>query len=142
MFWSQLQPGETHDVSQRPVLAERRHTRGRTGRGAKRRRDIGLTVERAVTASRYLILFLPILGGMPSEKDYFGSIVEIAGDSTKDMLAAQIRDQEVACDNPVRTVRDAKRSKPDYDVWVLTCENATYRVSRHPDLAAKIERLR
>jgi hypothetical protein len=39
-------------------------------------------------------------------------------------------------------VRDAKRSKPDHDVWILTCENATYRVSRYPDLAAKIERVR
>jgi hypothetical protein len=99
-------------------------------------------LERAVTAPRYRILFLPILGGMPSEKDYFGSIIEVAGDSPKDVLAAQIRDQGVACDKPVRAVRDAKRSKPDYDVWVLTCENATYRVSRYPDLAAKIERLR
>jgi hypothetical protein len=39
-------------------------------------------------------------------------------------------------------VRDAKRSKPDHDVWILTCANATYRVSRYPDLAAKVERLR
>jgi len=96
-----------------------------------------------VAVSRYLlILFLPILGGMPSENEYAGSIMEVAGDSPKDMLAAQIRDQGAICDKPLRAVRDAKRSKPDYDVWVLTCENATYRVSRYPDLAAKIEQLR
>jgi hypothetical protein len=65
-----------------------------------------------------------------------------AGESPKDVLAAQIRSQGVVCDNPQRAVRDARRSKPDHDVWVLTCENATYRVSRYPDLAAKVERIR
>jgi hypothetical protein len=57
------------------------------------------------------------------------------------MLAAQIRMQGVACDKPLRAVRDAKRSKPDHEVWVLKCSNATYRISRFPDMAAKVERL-
>jgi hypothetical protein len=64
-----------------------------------------------------------------------------AGDTPQDMLAAQIRTQGVACDKPLGAVRDAKRSKPDYEVWVLKCSNATYRVSRFPDMAAKVERL-
>ena len=80
--------------------------------------------------------------GMPMDREHFGSTARAAEESPKDMLAAQIRSQGVACDNPQRAVRDAKRSKPDHDVWVLTCENAIYRVSRYPDLAAKIERLR
>jgi hypothetical protein len=58
------------------------------------------------------------------------------------MLAAQIRTQGFACDKPQRATRDAKRSKPDHDVWVLKCQNATYRIGRHPDLAAKVELVR
>jgi hypothetical protein len=58
------------------------------------------------------------------------------------MLAAQIRMQGVACDKPLSAVMDAKRSKPDHAVWVLKCSNATYRINRIPDLAAKVERLR
>lgn len=57
--------------------------------------------------------------------------------------------------SPVSTLRRARgnthivvpglnrgRSRPDHDVWILTCENAIYRVSRYPDRAANIERLR
>jgi hypothetical protein len=62
-------------------------------------------------------------------------------ETLKGMLAVQLRSQGIPCDNPKNAVRDAKRSKPDHDVWVLTCQNATYRVSRYPDLAAKVERL-
>ena len=34
-------------------------------------------------------------------------------------LAAQIRSQGFACDEPQKATRDVKLSKPDYDVWVL-----------------------
>jgi hypothetical protein len=70
-----------------------------------------------------------------------GPSVEAAGETPKDMLAAQIRTQGVACAKPLSAVRDAKRSKPDHEVWVLKCSNATYRISRAPDMAAKIEQL-
>ncbi len=65
-----------------------------------------------------------------------------AGETPKDVLAAQIRTQGFACDKPQRATRDAKQSRPDHDVWVLKCENATYRISRYPDLAAKVELVR
>jgi hypothetical protein len=58
-----------------------------------------------------------------------GFPAQAAGETPKDMLAAQIRMQGVACDKPVSAVRDAKRSN---EVWVLKCSNATYRVSRFP----------
>ena len=91
---------------------------------------------------RYLVLFSVVfLAGLPLAKEGFGTVARAAGESPKDVLAAQIRIQGVVCDKPKRAVRDAKRSRPDHDVWVLTCANATYRVSRYPDLAAKIERL-
>jgi hypothetical protein len=98
---------------------------------------------RAMTACRYpLILVFLILGGMPLGNKRFGSVARAAEETPKDMLAAQIRIQGFTCDKPQRAVRDVKRSKPDHDVWTLKCENATYRVSRYPDLAAKVELLR
>ena len=62
-------------------------------------------------------------------------------DKTQEMLAAQIRMQGFACDKPLGAVRDKKRSRPDHAVWVLRCSNATYRISRAPDMAAKVEPL-
>jgi hypothetical protein len=94
-----------------------------------------------MSVPRYLAIFLfLLLAAMPLERS--GLIARVVAATVKDMLAAQIRSQGIVCDKPRQAVRDAKRSKPDHDVWILTCENATYRVSRYPDLAAKIERVR
>jgi hypothetical protein len=96
-----------------------------------------------MTAYRHpLILLCLVLGSMPLGNGRFGSITRAAAETPKDMLAAQIRLQGFACDNPQRATRDVKRSKPDHDVWVLRCGNATYRISRYPDLAAKVELVR
>jgi hypothetical protein len=65
-----------------------------------------------------------------------------AEETPRNMLAAQIRTQGFACDKPLGAKRDAKRSKPDHAVWLLKCSNATYRISRAPDMAAKVETLR
>jgi ABC-type transport system involved in cytochrome bd biosynthesis fused ATPase/permease subunit len=94
-----------------------------------------------MSAPRYfaILLFL-VLAIMALE--CFELIARAAAETVKDMLAAQVRSQGIVCDKPLQAMRDAKRSKPDHDVWILTCENATYRVSRYPDLAAKIERVR
>lgn len=54
------------------------------------------------------------------------------------VLAAQIRIQGYTCDKAIGARMDKKRSRPDYDVWVLKCSNATYRVSRFPDMAAQV----
>jgi hypothetical protein len=70
-----------------------------------------------------------------------GSPAQAAGETPRNVLAAQIRMQGVACEKPLSAVRDAKRSKPDHAVWVLKCSNATYRISRFPDMAAKVEQL-
>ena len=58
------------------------------------------------------------------------------------MLSAQIRLQGFTCDKALGATRDNKRSQPDRAVWVLKCSNATYRVTRAPDMAAKVEPLR
>jgi len=65
------------------------------------------------------------------------SMAETAGE----MLAAQIRLQGFACDKAIGAHRDSKRSRPDHAVWVLKCSNASYRVSRAPDMAARVEPL-
>jgi len=65
-----------------------------------------------------------------------------ARETVKSMLAAQIRTQGFVCDKTIKAMKDARRSKPDYEVWVLRCSNATYRVGRFPDLSAKVEVVR
>jgi hypothetical protein len=59
----------------------------------------------------------------------------------KDIVATQIRGQGYACDNPQSAVRDQALSKPDEAVWLLKCENATYRVRLIPSMAARVERI-
>ena len=64
-----------------------------------------------------------------------------AAETLQSMLAVQIRAQGFTCDKALRAVRDAKRSRPERGVWVLKCSNATYRITRAPDLPAKVEPL-
>jgi hypothetical protein len=65
-----------------------------------------------------------------------------AAQGPQNELAAQIRTQGYACDKALGATQDRKRSRPDHEVWVLKCSNATYRISRFPDMAAKVEALR
>jgi hypothetical protein len=62
-------------------------------------------------------------------------------ESSKDVIAAQIRDQGYTCDKPQSATRDEQASRPDEAVWVLQCESAKYRVRLDPDMAAKVERI-
>jgi hypothetical protein len=64
-----------------------------------------------------------------------------AGDDPRNVLAAQLRDQGYACDQPQSAERDAQASGPDEAVWIVQCENAKYRMRLDPDMAAKVERL-
>ena len=70
------------------------------------------------------------------------STVAAHAETPQDELAAQVRTQGYTCDRAQGAIRDKKRSKPDHAVWVLKCSNAVYRVSRAPDMLAKIEVLR
>jgi len=93
-----------------------------------------------MTTHRYLlILALLLLNAITVAKVLFGSDAYAAGETPMGDIAAQIRVQGYVCEKPLRAVRDARRSRPDYAVWVLTCSNAVYRVGRYPDLAAKVE---
>jgi hypothetical protein len=65
-----------------------------------------------------------------------------AGDTPANIVSDQIRRQGYACDEPRRAERDREASRPNQTVWVLTCGNATYRVTLIPDMAARVERLK
>jgi hypothetical protein len=77
----------------------------------------------------------------PSVRAQVTTETPAAAGTTGEMLAAQIRLQGFACDKPIGAVKDSKRSRPDLGVWVLKCGNATFRIRRAPDLAAKVEPL-
>ncbi|AWO95308.1 MULTISPECIES: hypothetical protein [Bradyrhizobium] len=70
------------------------------------------------------------------------SRAETVQETLQSMLAVQIRSQGFVCDKALSTTVDRRRSKPDHGVWVLKCSNATYRISRAPDMAAKVEPIR
>lgn len=71
-----------------------------------------------------------------------GVAAQAQAEKPQDEIAAQVRIQGFPCDKAQGATRDKKRSRPDHAVWVLKCSNATYRVSRAPDMLAKVEVLR
>ena len=90
-------------------------------------------------AKQALPLLAVLFVAMLSSGEHFR---HVKAQTATSVLAAQIRSQGYTCDEPQKATRDVKLSKPDYDVWVLTCKNATYRIGRYPDLAEKIEKLK
>ena len=70
-----------------------------------------------------------------------GGVLAAEQETPQGIIAAHIRDQGFKCEKPQEAKRDTKASKPNETVWLLTCEDASYRVTLVPDLAAKVERL-
>ena len=62
-------------------------------------------------------------------------------ESPKDDIAAQIRVQGYACDQPQSAERDVAASTANEVVWMLRCQNASYRVTLIPNMAAKVEKV-
>jgi hypothetical protein len=58
--------------------------------------------------------------------------------TSKEIIADQIRSQGFTCDKPENAKRDRERSKPDDAFWILKCEKTTYRVRLIPDMAAAV----
>ena len=72
------------------------------------------------------------------------SVAAVSGVSAKEAardLLATLRDQGYRCTKPISAQRDLARSKPDEAVWVLRCENDTYRIRFFSGMAARVERL-
>jgi hypothetical protein len=57
------------------------------------------------------------------------------------IVADQVRAQGYACSEARSVERDPTYSRPDEPVWILKCDNASYRVRLVPGMAAKVERL-
>jgi hypothetical protein len=70
-----------------------------------------------------------------------GIAAEDRKETPAETIAAHIRAQGYPCASTLGAERDAERSEPHEAVWVLKCENATYRVRLVPDMAARVERL-
>ncbi|MEM7177693.1 MAG: hypothetical protein AAF503_08300 [Pseudomonadota bacterium] len=68
---------------------------------------------------------------------------EAAGDAEDptEIIAAQLRDQGYACENPEGAQRDDEDSEPGEQAWIVDCGNARYRVRLIPDQAAQVEHL-
>jgi hypothetical protein len=60
-------------------------------------------------------------------------------EAASEVIAAQIRTQGYQCDDPQRPTHDRELSKPNQQVWVLRCSNATDRVKLIPRMAAQVE---
>lgn len=54
------------------------------------------------------------------------------------IVAAQLRRQGVACTTPRGGVLDSENSTPHETVWILRCDEASYRVTLIPHLGARI----
>jgi len=84
----------------------------------------------------------PVLGSAPLGMimlQLAAPIANAAEEIPAEIIAAQIRDQGYACEKAISAKRDGERS--DDAVWILKCQNATYRVRLIPDMAAKVEQL-
>jgi hypothetical protein len=90
-----------------------------------------------MNAERYLSVF----GGLLATVLLLNAGPCLAQQTLADGIAAQIRAQGYRCDAPVSAERDAALSRPDQAVWILKCQNASYRVRLIPDLAARVEPL-
>jgi hypothetical protein len=64
--------------------------------------------------------------------------VSVAQETPVNIIAVHVRQQGYACNEPRRAERNAQASKPNEAVWILVCENATYRVTLVPNMAARI----
>jgi len=72
-----------------------------------------------------------------------GSAICLSGDeATPGILASQIREQGFACSKAKSAEREVNASRPNEAVWILKCENDTYRMTVIPDMAAKVEKLK
>ena len=59
-------------------------------------------------------------------------------ETPKGIIATQIRLKGFACDKPVSAERDRAASRPNETVWLLKCEDRSYRVRLVPDMAADV----
>jgi hypothetical protein len=59
--------------------------------------------------------------------------------TSADVLADAVRDRGFACGRALAAERDEAASRPDEAVWILRCDDATYRVRFPGDQAPQVE---
>ena len=57
------------------------------------------------------------------------------------IVSSQLRAQGYQCDDPHSAEPDQGDSSPGELAWIITCNNAKYRVKLVPDQAAKVEQI-
>ncbi|MEJ8572800.1 hypothetical protein [Microbaculum marinum] len=62
-------------------------------------------------------------------------------DAAEGIVSAQLRAQGYPCSAPHSAEPDKGDSSPGETAWIITCDNATYRVKLVPDQAAKVEQI-
>ena len=72
----------------------------------------------------------------------FAQAPRVADETAKDVVAATVRSQGYACDQPKQAIRDPAISAPDRAAWTLECANATYLVRYDNDVPAEIRRVK
>lgn len=68
-----------------------------------------------------------------------GTAVAQGQEAPKDVIAAHLRIQGYRCDAPKSARRDPQASRPDEQVWLISCGNARYRVRLAPDMMDAVE---
>jgi hypothetical protein len=58
-----------------------------------------------------------------------------------DIIAVQIRKQGFTCGKAVSAEKQPPDSKPDLPLWILKCDNASYRVRLVGNMAAHVEQI-
>jgi hypothetical protein len=98
---------------------------------------------RGYCVMRMLALFsISALGGSLILNAAGTSMADDADSETPaNIIAAQIRKQGYKCDEPGPATRDPQLSKPDLPVWIVPCEDATYRVRLVGNLADSVEKI-
>jgi len=69
------------------------------------------------------------------------SAAPLEGEDPKNVIAAQIRAQGYACDQPQSATRDPDLSGGEDTGWILDCGEATYKVKLVPDMAATVTKV-
>ena len=62
-------------------------------------------------------------------------------ETPEEIIAAKIRILGFACDKPVSAERDRAASRPNETVWLLKCEDYSYRVRLVPNMAPDVRSL-
>jgi hypothetical protein len=87
----------------------------------------------AVSAAFFVVCGLPVVTWLSNGDAH------AAEETSSDILAARVREQGFTCDKAQSSEREQSQSEPNETVWILKCENDTYRLRLVPDMAAKIE---